>query len=193
MSSLDKLDESQVKACKRCPFELLTPLIQRFLTKYHVRNQMYQEHLSDDKREMLEEHLTEALYILRATSETLKTLFGGPEGVSYHPILRDCEFVTRRYESVQRRLREDLAYEASIASLKESRLGIQQNQSVKKLTQLAFLFIPLSFITSVFGMNIDLLVGSGPKWWTVLIGGAIVYTLLAIPLLILRNRVGSWF
>jgi hypothetical protein len=61
-----------------------------------------------------------------------------------------------RHNDVSQPLREQLNYNASIASLKESRLGIQQNQSVKRLTQLAFVFILLSFITSVFGMNITL-------------------------------------
>lgn len=65
-------------------------------------------------------------------------------------------------------------------SLEESRMGTKQNQSVKRLTQLAFIFIPLSFITSLFGMNIDVLTGAGTKWWTVVIGAVIVYVIVGI-------------
>lgn len=86
--------------------------------------------------------------------------------------------------------RAQIGYEASVASLEESKLGIElskagltQNQSVKRLTQLAFIFIPLSFLTSVFGMNIDVLAGDGARWWTVIIGGVIVYILVGLSYL----------
>lgn len=51
------------------------------------------------------------------------------------------------------------------ASIEESRKAIEQSKRLKKLTILATLFIPLSFSTSLFGMNIDLLGQSTVNFW----------------------------
>jgi len=106
------------------------------------------------------------LRAVQELSETVKMFFGpiSNSSISPAPIIGDITFLRQRYQIVDQYRRSQLKYEASIASLKESRLGIQQIQSVKRLTQLAFILIPLSFITSVFGMNIKLLVG---RWCTV--------------------------
>lgn len=55
------------------------------------------------------------------------------------------------------------------SSIEESRKAIEQSQRLKKLTILATLFIPLSFSTSVFGMNIDLLGQSTVRFWWFLV------------------------
>ncbi|KAL7926930.1 hypothetical protein ACQKWADRAFT_93152 [Trichoderma austrokoningii] len=49
--------------------------------------------------------------------------------------------------------------------IEESRKGIEQSGRVKKLTILATLFIPLSFCSSLFGMNIDLLQQNAVRFW----------------------------
>jgi Mg2+ and Co2+ transporter CorA len=78
--------------------------------------------------------------------------------------------------------RSQISYDASMALLKESKLGIElsksslrQNQSVKRLTQLAFISMPLSCLTSIFRMNIDVLTGDRAKWWAVLVGAEMTY------------------
>ncbi|KAI5460820.1 hypothetical protein BGZ63DRAFT_387874 [Mariannaea sp. PMI_226] len=56
------------------------------------------------------------------------------------------------------------------ATIEESRKAIEQSERVKKLTLLATLFIPLSFSSSLFGMNIDLLEqGTVRFWWFLVI------------------------
>jgi hypothetical protein len=54
-------------------------------------------------------------------------------------------------------------------SIDESQKSIREAGAVKRLTQLAFLFVPLSFATSIFGMNIEELSGVGPRIWVFLI------------------------
>lgn len=103
-------------------------------------------------------------------------------GADQHPIQRDFRHVVKRYETLHTTSRERLNYEASLASLEESRLGIRQNESVKRLTQLVFIFIPVSIVTSIFGMNVDVLSGDGAKWWTVIVGIVVTYIFLAVPL-----------
>lgn len=60
----------------------------------------------------------------------------------------------------------------STLSLQESQRGIQtgeislrQSSSMARLTQLAFLYVPLSFVTGVFGMNIQEINDTGRHIW----------------------------
>lgn len=51
------------------------------------------------------------------------------------------------------------------ATIEESRKAIEQSERLKKLTLLATLFIPLTFSSSLLGMNIDLLGQNAVKYW----------------------------
>ncbi|PLB49704.1 hypothetical protein P170DRAFT_409284 [Aspergillus steynii IBT 23096] len=51
------------------------------------------------------------------------------------------------------------------ATIEESRKAIEQSERLKKLTLLATLFIPLTFSSSLLGMNIDLLGQNTVKYW----------------------------
>ncbi|KAK8247595.1 hypothetical protein HDK90DRAFT_474830 [Phyllosticta capitalensis] len=52
-------------------------------------------------------------------------------------------------------------------TIRESSRAISQAQEVKKLTQLAFFFTPLTFVVGIFGMNLNEL-GSVSIWvWIV--------------------------
>ncbi|KAK5947720.1 hypothetical protein OHC33_011266, partial [Knufia fluminis] len=49
---------------------------------------------------------------------------------------------------------EDLQILLTQTQLKDSRISLHQNATMRRLTALAFIFIPLSAISSVFGMNV---------------------------------------
>ncbi|KAJ9612322.1 hypothetical protein H2200_003919 [Cladophialophora chaetospira] len=83
-------------------------------------------------------------------------------------------------------LRSMMSYSASLASLNESKLSVEytkqalkQNNRVKRLTQLAFVFIPLSAVTSVFGMNLNVLNSGTAHIWMVVVALVITYTLVS--------------
>lgn len=68
------------------------------------------------------------------------------------------------------------------ATIEESRRAIEQSRRVKRLTLLATLFIPLSFSSSLLGMNIDLLGQNAVKFWwffvlciPITLGASIIY------------------
>ncbi|KAK7699431.1 hypothetical protein SLS57_012406 [Botryosphaeria dothidea] len=63
--------------------------------------------------------------------------------------------------------------------LLESRKGIEQADTVKRLTALAFIFIPISTATSVFGMNIQEL-NPNPRIWVFLVtcAGLLAFALM---------------
>jgi Mg2+ and Co2+ transporter CorA len=196
------LSSDIIGGAQQDPSQLLVPIIRLVssLLLAYLRNfekeapKTFKFGTTSDPEEPLKQMdvFNKTLKTLRDSNESVKSLFSGsptPESVA---IVREFQFVLDRHESVGQSLREQLNYTASIASLKESRLGIQQNQSVKRLTQLAFVFIPLNFVTSVFGMNITPLSGDGAKWWTVLVGAVICYALLAMPLFLLNRQFKEW-
>lgn len=61
-------------------------------------------------------------------------------------------------------MRERIQVRVAALSLEESRKGIQQAVSVGRLTQLAFIFIPFTFTTGIFGMNIESFKNGAPLW-----------------------------
>ena len=53
---------------------------------------------------------------------------------------------------------------ASELSIKETRRGLEQQHAISRIAQLAFIFLPLTFITDIFGMNIKPFGGDAPMW-----------------------------
>lgn len=76
----------------------------------------------------------------------------------------DIDFLLGKASRLEKRIREQVQIRASAVSIEESRRAINQSQSVGRLTQLAFVFLPLTFTTGVFGMNITPSGGEAPMW-----------------------------
>lgn len=57
----------------------------------------------------------------------------------------------------------------STVSVRESEQNKEQAQRGEMLTQLAFIYLPLSFVTGVFGMNVSEINGSPLSVWVVLV------------------------
>lgn len=68
-------------------------------------------------------------------------------------------------QSMTERLRVTSASLTSNMALLDSRRSIDEAHAVTRLTELAFIFIPLSFAASVFGMQIEPLASPVPIWW----------------------------
>lgn len=86
-------------------------------------------------------------------SEELKSLLG-----FYEDAVKDTQGLL---QIIVRRMQQQLTE----LSIQESQRSIQEAIAVKRLTLLAFVFIHLSFATSIFGMNLNELTGVGPKVW----------------------------
>lgn len=81
-------------------------------------------------------------------------------------ILEEFEMLTRDVQAMQARTESTLSMLASSMGLSQSSLVIDQTSGINKLTELAFFFIPLSFITSVFSMQVLELTAAPPRIWT---------------------------
>ncbi|EJT80753.1 hypothetical protein GGTG_00747 [Gaeumannomyces tritici R3-111a-1] len=77
-----------------------------------------------------------------------------------------------------------ISHLTSRAALAESRKGIDQAREMAYLTRLAFIFIPLGFVTSFFGMNLEpIAAGNYPLW---------IFFVIAVPFIILALGLMYW-
>jgi len=76
-------------------------------------------------------------------------------------------------------------------SLEQSRLSIEQAQRGSRLTLLAFVYVPLSFVTGIFGMNIQQVNGSGLSIWVCFVVGAVA-VFVTLLLFWLVKLYGDW-
>ena len=76
---------------------------------------------------------------------------------------------------------ELIQLEFNLTSIAEAQKSTSTNVSMKRLSWITFIFLPLMFISSLFGMNVDIL-KSNPGWW--------IYVLFAVGMMILT--LGVW-
>lgn len=104
-------------------------------------------------------------------TETLKSLGSsnadGP--FTSKGLMEDYEQLHTRCIYLSKMCTQGITLAMNKATIEESRKAIEQSERVKKLTVLATLFIPLSFSTSLFGMNVDLLGQSKVEFWWVFV------------------------
>ncbi|KAJ5383487.1 hypothetical protein N7517_001398 [Penicillium concentricum] len=80
-------------------------------------------------------------------------------------LLEDYEELHARCIDLSKMCTRGITMAMNKATIEESRKAIEQSERLKKLTLLATLFIPLSFCSSLMGMNIDLLGQNAVKFW----------------------------
>lgn len=101
---------------------------------------------------------------------------------------RRFHYLQGRISHLEQHIRDELQLQVGNSSLQESRESIKQSKmareeskSVKMLTILAFVFIPLSLATSIFGMNIQELNSTGqPVWVFAVAASSILLSALCI-------------
>jgi len=103
----------------------------------------------------------------------------------YSPFSRLVD-INKRASDLQRFLMDSFQLLMSSVSIAESQnatkqamLSMEQAERTAKLTQLAFVYIPLTFVTSIFGMNVRELVDPVPPVWVCIVTLVIVATATA--------------
>jgi Mg2+ and Co2+ transporter CorA len=70
-------------------------------------------------------------------------------------LLADHEYLIERCSELSQRCESISQIYADTINVMEARKSLAQTERINRLTRLAFLFIPLSFISSFFKMNVD--------------------------------------
>jgi hypothetical protein len=165
LNLLRMISPGELQGWNDCPYEVVLPLIRSVLrVRLMQAVQLEQRYRTPGVAgELYADFRDVYIFGFSHELENLRTFYKGTSKAQ-EGLLKDIDYLIFVYSKLSSEFREHLNYEASIASLKLTRLSTQQSDSVNRITLLAFIFIPLSFVTSVWGMNIDVLGGKGAKW-----------------------------
>lgn len=88
--------------------------------------------------------------------------------------------------------RELIQLEFNLTSIAEAQKSTSTNISMKRLSWITFVFLPLMFTASIFGMNVDIL-KSNPHWWIYIAfaAGTMILTLV-VWILFKRINLEGW-
>ncbi|KAL8646116.1 MAG: hypothetical protein Q9226_007010 [Calogaya cf. arnoldii] len=108
----------------------------------------------------------------------------------YHDAEKGLTDTAEEANRLEGQIREHLQLQTGILALKESRKSIevsnqqiQENRRVKTITILAFIYVPLTLTTSIYGMNLQQLNGSGQTVWIFVVTAVIALVITA----------GTWY
>ncbi|KAK2825695.1 hypothetical protein FQN49_007459, partial [Arthroderma sp. PD_2] len=99
-------------------------------------------------------------------------------------LLEDYEQLYARCIDLSKMCTRGITLAMNKAAIEESRKAIEQSERLKKLTLLATLFIPLTFTSSLLGMNIDLLGQNAVRFWW--------FFVLCVPITLLAYTFYLW-
>jgi magnesium transporter len=151
---------------------------------------------------------TERIYLLRREAtefyRAVHPLLGPLEGLERGAYLKVSEELSQFFRDVNDHiklvneevvaLRDVLAtiLQANMAviSNQQNQISVRQNETMKQLTLVATIFLPLSFITGFFGMNFGWLVRGIGDFWTFAVYGVGTLVLSALIIFLWFRRSG---
>jgi len=102
------------------------------------------------------------------------------EAPQFSATLEDLEWCLRAVTELRDGCERFLQQQLGKISLEESRMSMQEARDLSRLSYLAFIFVPLSLVSSWFGMNVDVLDGSTPVWVSVVVSVGILLLCVGI-------------
>lgn len=157
--ALLRVVQTDTKAFFQCLERALDEISRDSLDDYLMSKRL------EDWRRLMSDFEIEVPAIGKSLDEFVSFIFDDgkgsepPSGIQL--IIEGVEFDIAR---VNRRLIEAYAALRADMQFTESRRSINEAKTVTKLTELAFIFIPLSFTCSLFSMQITELSGGVPVW-----------------------------
>ncbi|KAJ4255874.1 hypothetical protein NW757_004497 [Fusarium falciforme] len=174
---------SKVPASELCHDDSLIPSVLTHLTlddlwQLLAELRLMLDHIDADLGADLHMHLLESAGLMtrqnvgwvRSTLQELREWIAHNKAtslISNSPELaEELDELMEDLQSLQSRSEQTLNLLVASTGLAQSTLVIDQTSGINKLTELAFFFVPLSFITSVFSMQVAELTDTPPKIWT---------------------------
>ncbi|WAO92072.1 Hypothetical protein NCS54_00956500 [Fusarium falciforme] len=75
-----------------------------------------------------------------------------------------CEYLATGVKNLRDTSQELIGLEFNLTSINEAQKSTSTSVSMKRLSWITFIFLPLTFVSSLFGMNVNVL-ESNPPWW----------------------------
>ncbi|KAF7182464.1 hypothetical protein CNMCM7691_002034 [Aspergillus felis] len=156
-------------------------------TKMEDRLALWRQLISKAERELLELKTATKSFVaffgfIFPADTSAATSEGNPD------IIRNVADLFQEIDQMLTRLRRASSSLTSNMGLLDSRRSIDEAHAVTRLTELAFLFIPLSFSASIFGMQIEPLKDSGAPLWTFFVVAITVTTFAYLMRLTMRSQ-----
>ncbi|KAH6638134.1 hypothetical protein C7974DRAFT_390939 [Boeremia exigua] len=100
----------------------------------------------------------------------------GSIAVTTEAFARDVSLQIDRFDSISASL---VQIDFNLTSIREVQMSTSLNRSMKRLSWITFVFLPLVFVSGLFGMNVDIL-ESNPswKWCLVFMAGTLSLTMM---------------
>lgn len=101
-----------------------------------------------------------------------------------------CRQILAASIALEKFLMDSFTLLLSSISVKEAEINAKTSERAQLLTTLAFVYVPLSFVTGIFGMNINEINGSKVPAWipAVTLGATLSLTFLIVPVIYLRQQ-----
>ena len=153
--------------------------------------------------ETLHDQREELVRLKRAVEETtnyapekVKTYFchhpyyeSPPDSSRTLPPIEEHIHILKEAEKLEDFLMQTFQLFMSSISVQDSQASIEQARRSVQITLLAFVYVPLSFVTGIFGMNIRELNGTGVHIWACLITLAVVILITTIGFWLMNARI----
>ena len=197
---LHRLNSDDIAAANRQPIEFIYPYARLQATEYSQALRLISTEVDfeSDYKDWQIKHLQDHQALLRPTISGLSAAYrslsrrSDPGSASWRRLKADYDEIIAQAMELEGNFKDHMSRYVSIMALRESKKSIQQADSVRRITQLAFIFVPLTFVTSVFGMNLaEFGTGSIKAWIFVVVAIAISLTVFAM--LILSPGLTRWY
>jgi hypothetical protein len=185
ISALQRLSKVEIQSADKHPVEYVYPYLHLLAVEVFARlqresffleKQYYNGESARARTEALEEGwaIVHDTRLYMANSQNSIKLFAKPDSTQTENILKDYQTLMDQIQIVQGDLRDYVNRHIGMLALKDSSKSVEQATMVNRLTELAFIFIPLNFVTSAFGMNLMELGTGKAELWMVFVASAIL-------------------
>ncbi|CUS13966.1 unnamed protein product [Tuber aestivum] len=106
-----------------------------------------------------------------------------PAGKQLRKAIKELKNCTPRINALDKDTKTMIQLQFNLASIYET-------HSMKRLSWITFIFLPLTFIASLFGMNVNLLDGNPDWWWYIVLSGATLGLVLIIWIIV--KNIKKW-
>jgi len=161
------LDEEALRSADRCILEYLLPYVRmssidhvEHLNRAREESRIILEDGGFQREALLQQFWKDFTPLRDSIWNSYDNLTRMPPSNRRDTYLADYQHLVNYVDQFGQDLRDSLNRKVGTLSLQESRQSIKEAETVRRLSQLAFVFIPMTFVTSCFGMNLQIL-GSG--------------------------------
>ncbi|KAM0172531.1 hypothetical protein ACHAPF_007410 [Botrytis cinerea] len=150
--------------------ELLIANLKKQVNKFRIFKQQY----TSDAWRVLHEHTPGQLKeeMDKVDSEIQKLREG-------------CE---RRLTDFMNSSQNIIQLEFNLTSIAEAQKSTRTNRSMKRLSWITFIFLPLLFIASLFGMNVDILENNPAWWWYIPLAALLMFITFTVWIIFKRSE-----